>query len=76
MLPRMNGIDFAIALKVKYPATHVLLFSGQPDTSALLDQALKKGHRFEVLAKPLHPSVMLELVERTLRSSDTSSRGD
>lgn len=60
MLPEMNGIDLAIVIKANYPACHVLLFSGHTNTTMLLEEAGKKGHQFEVLAKPVHPSVMLE----------------
>ena len=63
MLPMMNGIDFSIVLKDNYPDCRVLLSSGQPDTGVLLEEALKKGHRFEVLPKPLHPSHILNAVE-------------
>ena len=60
ILPEMNGIDLAIAIKSNYPACHVLLFSGHANTTMLLEQAGKKGHQFEVLAKPVHPNLMLE----------------
>jgi CheY-like chemotaxis protein len=63
MLPQMNGIDFSIILLDNYPACRILLFSGQPDTSAILEDALKKGHNFEVLAKPVHPTLILDMVE-------------
>jgi len=63
MLPQMNGIDFSIVLKDNYPQCRVLLSSGQPNTSRLLEEALKKGHSFEVLAKPLHPKFILDAVE-------------
>jgi DNA-binding NtrC family response regulator len=69
MLPLMNGIDFSIALKSNYPKSNVLLFSGQPDTGALLEEALKKGHSFEVLAKPLHPTYIIDRVENLLALS-------
>ena len=60
ILPEMNGIDLAIVTKANYPACHVLLFSGHANTSMLLEEAGRKGHQFEVLAKPVHPNVMLE----------------
>ena len=63
MLPLMNGIDFSIVLKANYPACGIMLFSGQPDTSKLLEEALKKGHSFEILAKPLHPTTILDKIE-------------
>lgn len=60
ILPRMNGIDLAIVTKSNYPDCHILLFSGHANTAMLLEEAGKKGHQFEVLAKPVHPSLMLE----------------
>ena len=60
MLPEMNGIDLGIAIKASYPACHVLLFSGHANTAMLLEEAGRKGHQFEVLAKPVHPNIMLE----------------
>jgi CheY-like chemotaxis protein len=62
VLPGMNGIEFAIFLKASYKSCQFLLFSGQPGTSGLLEEARKKGHLFEILAKPLHPTFMLATV--------------
>jgi DNA-binding response OmpR family regulator len=43
-LPKMNGIDLAVALKNSHPACRVLLFSGHPNTVDLLAQAAADGH--------------------------------
>jgi CheY-like chemotaxis protein len=69
MLPQMNGIDFSIILKDNYPACRILLFSGQPDAGGLLEEALKKGHQFPILAKPVHPDYMLTTIEGMFSSS-------
>lgn len=66
VLPGMNGIEFAIFLKASYPHCQFLLFSGQPGTSSLLEEAKQKGHLFEILAKPLHPTFMLATVSDML----------
>lgn len=66
VLPGMNGIEFAIFLKAGYPGCQFLLFSGQPGTSGLLEEAKRKGHLFEILAKPLHPTFMLATVAQLL----------
>jgi DNA-binding NtrC family response regulator len=66
VLPGMNGIEFAIFLKASYPDCHFLLFSGQPGTGGLLEEAKRKGHLFEILAKPLHPTFMLATVANML----------
>ena len=70
ILPEMNGIDLAIVIKSNYPACHVLLFSGHANTAMLLEEAGKKGHQFEVLAKPVHPTVMLERASALLGGSE------
>jgi DNA-binding response OmpR family regulator len=59
-LPKTNGIDLATALKTSHPACVVLLFSGQPSTTDLLADAAAGGHSFEVMAKPVHPTVLLD----------------
>jgi DNA-binding NtrC family response regulator len=59
-LPKMNGIDLAIALKTSHPACRVLLFSGQPGTIDLIADAAEDGHPFEIVAKPVHPTVLLD----------------
>lgn len=63
MLPRMNGIEFGDVLRSNYPNCQVILMSGHPGTSDLLESAKKDGHPLlEILAKPLHPTHILEIV--------------
>ena len=59
-LPRMNGIDLAVALKRGHPSCRVLLFSGHPRTLDLLAEAEAEGHIFEVMVKPTHPTILLD----------------
>jgi DNA-binding response OmpR family regulator len=66
MLPGMNGIDFAVVLRDNRPDCQTLLFSGSESTGALLEEAAKRGHRFDILAKPVHPVEMLEAVRNLL----------
>lgn len=70
ILPEMNGIDLAIVIKENYPQCHVLLFSGHTNTSMLLEEAGRKGHNFEVLAKPVMPDLMLERAAELLGAPD------
>jgi len=70
MLPGMNGIDLAIVIKDNHAGCHVLLFSGHSNTALLLEEAGRKGHQFEVLAKPVHPNLMLERAASLLSSAD------
>jgi CheY-like chemotaxis protein len=60
MMPVMNGIDLAILLRAQLPACRLLLFSGQSLTVDLLADAATKGYNFDILAKPVHPTVMLK----------------
>ncbi len=65
-LPKMNGIDLAIALKTSAPNCRVLLFSGYPDTDDLLHAAAEAGHVFEIISKPVHPTLLLNAVATSL----------
>jgi len=55
----MNGIDAAINIRQFLPSCKILLFSGQAATADLLEKARAKGHKFEILAKPVHPQELL-----------------
>jgi DNA-binding NtrC family response regulator len=68
-LPNMNGIDLAIALKASHPACQVLLFSGHTETADLLAAAAIDGHPFDILPKPVHPSILLEKAAKLLSAS-------
>jgi len=57
---QISGIDLAIQLRKILPATKVLLMSGNNSTSDLLAVAQKQGHSFDILAKPVHPLVILD----------------
>jgi CheY-like chemotaxis protein len=70
ILPEMNGIELAIVIKANHPRCHVLLFSGHANTAMLLEEAGKKGHEFEILAKPVHPDLMLERASALLTAPD------
>lgn len=66
MLPNMNGIELAVILKENYADCHVLLFSGQPSVEALMETAKSEGHEFEIMAKPVHPTTMLNAISSIL----------
>ncbi len=56
----MNGVDAAIAIRQLLPNCRILLISGNNNTAELLAAAAAKGHAFDILAKPVHPTVLLE----------------
>lgn len=70
-LPLMNGIDLAIVLKANYPSCRLILFSGEPSTADIAEEAARKGHVFEILAKPVHPVSLLNAVAHLLGNDAT-----
>ena len=63
MMPQLNGVDLGIQFKAIHPKCKVLLFSGQAKTSDLLQDARDKGHDFELLTKPVHPTDLLRAIK-------------
>src|SRR5579871_4080260 len=64
ILGGISGIDVAIHVAQHQPACKIVLFSGQAATADLLERAEADGHHFEILAKPIHPKVLLEYLAR------------
>lgn len=62
ILGGISGVEVAIRVSKILPECKVVLLSGQAATADLLDRAEKEGYRFEILAKPIHPKVLLEHV--------------
>jgi DNA-binding NtrC family response regulator len=69
MMPALSGIDLAIALKQEFPNCKVLLFSGQAATANLLEEARLKGHDFEMLSKPIHPTEFLKKIKNVAQET-------
>lgn len=69
MMPVLNGIELAIQIRERYPRCRILLISGLGNSVDLLEQASRKGHSFEMLAKPIHPVELLSRI-RTLLTDD------
>jgi len=59
IMPDMNGVEAATAIRQFLPGCKILLFSGQASTADLLADARVQGNQFEVLAKPVHPKDLL-----------------
>jgi CheY-like chemotaxis protein len=56
----MTGIEAAIHIVSLLPSCRIILFSGQASTADLLERASARGHRCEILTKPIHPRVLLD----------------
>lgn len=64
LMPRMNGVELAIALRKNFPASSILLFSGQAGISEILNEGNRQGYQFELLAKPIHPMKLIERLKQ------------
>jgi CheY-like chemotaxis protein len=62
IMPGMNGIELCEIIHGKYPQCQILLFSGQTATNELLENARKRGLRWDLLAKPVEPEEILARV--------------
>jgi CheY-like chemotaxis protein len=60
MMPEMNGVELAIAITRMYPAIKTLLYSGQTGIAKILEESRAQGFEFPLLAKPVHPSKLIE----------------
>jgi CheY-like chemotaxis protein len=60
LMPRIDGVEAAIAIRELCPDTRIVLFSGQAATVEILARAREKGHVFELLPKPIHPTQLIK----------------
>ena len=59
VMPRVNGVQAAMAIRAFCPDTRIILFSGQAVTADLLQEAREAGQDFEIWGKPLPPRDLL-----------------
>jgi CheY-like chemotaxis protein len=64
MMPQMTGIELAIRATKGLLVQSVLLMSGVSGTADLLANARKLGYDFEILAKPMHPTEVIDNIHR------------
>jgi DNA-binding NtrC family response regulator len=70
ILPNMNGIDLANALKTQDPAMEAVLITGQIVGNLVAESISQGGHKFDVMTKPVQVADLLENTERLLASVD------
>lgn len=73
VMPRMNGVELAIALTRELPATRILLFSGNAATTDLIETARLTGHDFRLLAKPVPLDELLGAVRDSLAGDSAAA---
>lgn len=69
-LPGLNGFETALKIKEICPGCRLLFFSAYIDMEYLVQDFTKlfeaRGYPMRVLAKPVHPTTLLQTVEKTL----------
>ncbi len=60
LMPEMNGVETAVAIRQLCPHARVLLFSGHASVSDIVSRARAAGHHFEFLPKPIRPTELLQ----------------
>lgn len=73
IMPGMSGIEVAIEIRQTLPTCRILLYSGQAATAQMMDEARSRGHRFELLAKPVHPVQLLERVKSLIGTPEDAA---
>lgn len=68
IMPGLNGIETGIRIKELAPSCKVILFSGQAATVDLLEDARRRGQRFEILAKPIKPEQLISIIRSSIHS--------
>ena len=69
----LTGLELAMKMQEICPECKVILFSGSPSTSELLEIANDEGYNFEVLAKPLDPNELVAKVRSELGLANEES---
>ena len=59
-LPKMNGAELARRILIRNPNCRVLLISARPESGDIVNELTTRGYRFDLVAKPVPPRVLLE----------------
>ena len=60
IMNEIDGVDAAIAICEALPRCRILLMSGVEDAIQKLEKSSKRGHRFDLLMKPILAAALLE----------------
>jgi len=64
LMPQIDGVEAAIQIREFLPDARIVLFSGQAATVEILARARARGHEFELLPKPIHPTKLIERLRK------------
>lgn len=68
LMPGMNGFETGLEIKKLCPDCHLLFFTAYGDVSALSAALRSTGHDFEVLAKPMRASLLVDRIKAMLEA--------
>jgi hypothetical protein len=60
VLGHLSGIDAGVLISGMFPKCGVVLLSGQPKSTQMLQRAQDDGYQFPIFARPVHPQVFLD----------------
>jgi CheY-like chemotaxis protein len=60
VMPQISGIELAVQIKQICRDCEILLVSGDVGTADLVLDSKAQGNNFDLLAKPVHPSVLIQ----------------
>jgi DNA-binding NtrC family response regulator len=63
-MPGLSGVALAIRVKEECTRCRVLLFSGEPNSIGLIQNAREQGHEFLFLEKPVPPAKLVALAQK------------
>jgi DNA-binding NtrC family response regulator len=63
-MPGLSGVALAIRIKEECARCQVLLFSGEPNSIDLIQNARVQGHEFLFLEKPVPPAKLVSLAQK------------
>jgi DNA-binding NtrC family response regulator len=63
-MPGLSGVALAIRIKQECARCQVLLFSGEPNSIELIQNARQQGHEFLFLEKPVPPAKLVSLAQK------------
>jgi len=71
-MPGMSGVELALTFNTAFPDCKVLLFSGTA-TVRDMEPAISAGIEFPMLAKPVHPTQIIDYISRSLAQGSSKA---
>ena len=59
-LGEKNGVELAVAVSNHCLLCRIVLLSGHPETTGILEAIAKSGVSLETMVKPVHPKILLD----------------